>query len=153
MDFENRAFQLRPVSTDDFHFVWSLYRDLMKPLTVELLGSWNETAQKHVVQLALTHLGTFIIAKDEFNIGWVQIVDSPDTIYLGQLYLAPLSQNRGIGTAILRELAEKARREDKTLTLDVTKNNRSRALYKRLGFRVIGQSEHKLKMQWQDYAR
>jgi ribosomal protein S18 acetylase RimI-like enzyme len=153
MDFENRAFQLRPVRTDDFHFVWSLYRDLTKPLTVELLGRWNETGQKHLVELALTHLGTFIIAKDELNIRWVQIVESPDAIYLGHLYLATLSQNGGIGTAILRELAEKASREDKSLTLDVMKNNRSRSLYERLGFRVIGQSEHKLKMQWQDSAR
>jgi hypothetical protein len=29
------------------------------------------------------------------------------------------------------------------------KNNRSRLLYERLGFHVIGQSEYKLNMQWQ----
>jgi ribosomal protein S18 acetylase RimI-like enzyme len=44
-------------------------------------------------------------------------------------------------------------REGKCLTLDVMKNNRSRLLYERLGFRVIGQSENKLKMQWQEAAR
>jgi ribosomal protein S18 acetylase RimI-like enzyme len=153
MDFGNGAFQLRPVCTDDFQFVWSLYRDLMKPLTVELLGRWNETGQKHAIELALTQRGTFIIAKDELNIGWVQVVELASTIYLGQLYVTPSSQNRGIGTAILRELTDKARREGKTLTLDVMKNNRSRALYERLGFQVIGQSEHKLKMQWHDAAR
>jgi ribosomal protein S18 acetylase RimI-like enzyme len=150
MDFRNRAFQLRPVRTDDFQFVWSLYRDLMKPLTVELLGRWNEIGQKQVVEVALTQPGTFIIAKGELNIGWMQVVETPNTIYLGQLYVTPSSQNRGIGTAILRELTDRARREGKTLTLDVMKNNRSRALYERLGFRGIGQSEYKLKMQWQD---
>jgi ribosomal protein S18 acetylase RimI-like enzyme len=153
MDFRNRAFQVRPVRTDDFQFIWSLYQDLMKRLTEQLLGKWNETGQKHVVELALTHRGTWIITKDESNIGWVQVVESADTIYLGQLYVTPSSQNRGIGTTILRELTDKARREGKTLTLDVMKNNRSRALYERLGFRVIGQSEHKLKMQWQDATR
>ncbi len=122
----------------------------MGPLTVELLGRWNETGQKHVVELALTQPGTSIIADDGSNIGWVQVVESPDTIYLGQLYVTPSSQNRGIGTAILRELTDKARREGKTLTLDVMKNNRSRALYERLGFRVIGEAEHKLKMQYME---
>jgi len=33
--------------------------------------------------------------------------------------------------------------------LDVMKNNRSRLLYERLGFHIIGQSEYKLNMQWQ----
>lgn len=79
-------------------------------------------------------------------------MESPDTIYLGHLYVTRSSQNRGIGTAILRELKDKAPREGKTLTLDVMKNNRSRALYERLGFRVIEQTNHKLKMQWQDAA-
>ena len=153
MDFGNRALQLRPVRMDDFQFVWSLYRDLMKPLTVELLGKWNETAQRQTIELALTQRGTFIIAKDELNIGWVQVVESLETIYLGQLYVTPSSQNRGVGTAILHELTDKARREGKTLTLDVMKNNRSRELYERLGFRVIGQSQHKLKMQWRRAAR
>jgi ribosomal protein S18 acetylase RimI-like enzyme len=150
MDFRDKAFQVRSVRTEDFQFVWSLYRDLMKPLTVELLGRWNEIGQKQVVELAFTQPGTFIIAKGELNIGWMQVVETPNTIYLGQLYVTPSSQNRGIGTAILRELTDKARREGKTLTLDVMKNNRSRALYERLGFRGIGQSEYKLKMQWQD---
>ncbi len=152
MDFGNRTFQLRPADTGDFQFVWSLYRDLMKPLTVELLGRWNETGQKHVVELAVAQRGTFIITKDELDIGWMQIVELPDTIYLGQLYVTPSLQNRGIGTAILRGLTAKAQREGKILTLEVMKNNRSRALYERLGFQVIGQSEHKLKMQWHDAA-
>jgi ribosomal protein S18 acetylase RimI-like enzyme len=32
------------------------------------------------------------------------------------------------------------------------KNNRARTLYRRLGFQVIGESEYKLKMQWQENA-
>jgi ribosomal protein S18 acetylase RimI-like enzyme len=36
------------------------------------------------------------------------------------------------------------------LTLDVMKNNRARFFYERLGFQVIGQSEHKLKMRSQE---
>jgi hypothetical protein len=98
-DFGNSAFQLRPVRKDNFEFVWSLYRDLMKPLTVELLGRWNETGQKHVIELALAQARTFIIPGDELNISWVQVVEAPDFIYLRRLYVTPASQNRGVRTA------------------------------------------------------
>jgi ribosomal protein S18 acetylase RimI-like enzyme len=67
-------------------------------------------------------------------------------------YVVSALQNRGIGTAILRELTDKARKRSKTLTLDVMKN-RSRLLYERLGFQVIGQSDYKLKMQWKETAQ
>jgi hypothetical protein len=64
----------------------------MKPLTEELLGRWNELGQKHVIELALTQPGTFIIAKDDLDIGWLQLVESPESIYLAQLYVTPSAQ-------------------------------------------------------------
>jgi ribosomal protein S18 acetylase RimI-like enzyme len=152
MDRAPRAFQLRPAASEDFPFAWSLYRDLMKPLTAELLGSWNEPGQQSVVEAALKHEGTSIIVVDGSDAGWLHVIEAADSIYLGQLYLAPSLQNRGIGTAILRELRDKARQAAKALTLDVMKNNRARSLYKRLGFKVVGDSKYKLKMRWQENA-
>ena len=144
------VFQLRSACSADFGFAWSLYRGLMKPLTVELLGRWNEPGQKRVVELALTQEGTSIIVIDGSDVGWLQLGESSNAIYLGQLYLAPELQNRGIGTAIVSELRDKARQAGKAFTLDVMKNNRARFFYERLGFQVIGQTEHKLKMRWQE---
>jgi GNAT superfamily N-acetyltransferase len=112
----HRAFQLRPAGSEDFQFAWSLFRDLMKSLTVEPL-EWNEPGQKRVVELALAEKGTSIIVIDGLDAGWLQVSGSPDSIYLGQLYLAPSLQNRGIGTAVVRELRDKARQARKALTL------------------------------------
>src|SRR5712691_12622105 len=53
-------FELRPAKGDDFPFCWSLYRDSMKPLTVELL-EWNELTQRRVVEQSLIDRGTSII--------------------------------------------------------------------------------------------
>jgi ribosomal protein S18 acetylase RimI-like enzyme len=152
MDCADREFQLRPTGSEDFQFAWSLYTDLMKPLTAELLGKWNEPEQKRVVELAVAAEGTSIIVIDGLDAGWLQVIESPDSIYLGQLYLARSLQNRGIGTAILRQLWDTARHAGKALTLDVMKNNRARLLYERVGFRVTGESEYKLKMRWQENA-
>jgi ribosomal protein S18 acetylase RimI-like enzyme len=151
MGFLHKSFKLRPASSGDFRFAWSLYQDLMKPLTVELL-EWNEPGQKRVVELALAQKGTSIIVVDALDAGWLQVDESPDSIYLGQLYLAPSFQNCGVGTAIVGSLRDKARQAGKALMLDVMKNNRARTLYRRLGFLVIGESEYKLKMRWQENA-
>ena len=124
----------------------------MKPLTVELL-EWNEPGQKRVVELALAQKGTSIIVVDALDAGWLQVDEFPDSIYLGQLYLAPSFQNCGVGTAIVSSLSDRARQAGKSLALDVMKNNRARALYKRLGFQVIGESEYKLKMRWSAHAQ
>jgi len=153
MDFSTKAFQLRAARGNDFRFAWSLYEELMKPLTEELLGRWNEPGQQQVVEMALAQEGTSIIVKDKLDVGWMQVIESPDTLYLAQLYVARPLQNRGIGTAILRALTDKVRERSNTLTLDVMKNNRSRLLYERLGFEVIGKSEYKLKMQWKETAQ
>src|SRR6266705_1716424 len=102
MDFAHRSFRLRPAGSEDFRFAWSLYRDLMKPLTEELL-EWNEPGQRRVVELALASTGTSIIVIDGLDAGWLQVNESPHSIYLGQLYLAPSLQNRGIGTTVMRD--------------------------------------------------
>jgi hypothetical protein len=73
MGFTHRAFQLRPTSSTDFLFAWSLYEELMKPLTVELLGRWNEPGQKRVVELALAQKGTSIVVADGLDVGWLQV--------------------------------------------------------------------------------
>ena len=104
------------------------------------------------MELALAQEGTSIIVIDALDAGWLQVGESPDSVYLGQLYLAPSFQDCGVGTAIVRSLRDQARQAGKAFTLDVMKNNRARTLYRRLGFQVIGESEYKLKMQWQENA-
>jgi ribosomal protein S18 acetylase RimI-like enzyme len=151
MDSRALNFEFRPATGDDFNFCWSLYRDLMKPLTVELL-EWNELAQRRVVEQALIDRGTSIIVVRGSDIGWLQIGETRDEIYLGQLYVMPSMQNRGIGTAVARQLCGRACKEGKLLTLEVMKNNRAHSLYDRLGFRIVDSSKYKLKMQWQKKA-
>jgi GNAT superfamily N-acetyltransferase len=86
------------------------------------------------VALALAQKGTSIIVVDALDAGWLHVGESPDSVYLGQLYLVPSFQNCGVGTAIVSSLRDKARQAGKALTLDVMKNNRARMRYRRLGF-------------------
>jgi ribosomal protein S18 acetylase RimI-like enzyme len=141
-------FELRPASSDDFPFCWSLYRDSMKPLTIELL-EWNEAGQKRLIKRSLTESGTSIIVYNGAAIGWLQIRETINENYLGQLYITPSMQNRGIGTAIVRQLCNYGSRTGKVIILEVMKNNRARLLYERLGFATIGSTKYKFTMRWQ----
>ena len=49
-----------------------------------------------------------------------------------------------------RDVRAFVQRPDRVDQVDVMKNNCARFLYERLGFQVIGQSEHKLEMRWQE---
>jgi ribosomal protein S18 acetylase RimI-like enzyme len=144
---ETSGFALRPATSGDFDFAWSLYRELMKPLTLELLA-WNESGQRRTVEEALARQGASVIVVREARCGWLHVNETPGEICLGQLYLTPAWQGRGIGGTIIRDLSDRAQQSGKRFTLDVMKNNRARVLYERLGFRVVATSAYKLTMQW-----
>lgn len=140
--------ELQPPTGRDSEFAWLLYRDLMKPLTEEIL-TWNDQSQRAMVEQSLAHQGTSIIVVNGSSVGWLQVDSTSSAIYLGQLYITPTLQKRGVGTAIMKWLCGQARRDGKSVTLEVMKNNQALAFYDHLGFRVVGESKYKYEMRWQ----
>jgi ribosomal protein S18 acetylase RimI-like enzyme len=120
----------------------------MKPLTEEIL-TWNDQSQRAMVEQSLAHQGTSIIVVNGSSVGWLQVDSTSSAIYLGQLYITPTLQKRGVGTAIMKWLCGQARRDGKSVTLEVMKNNQALAFYDHLGFRVVGESKYKYEMRWQ----
>jgi GNAT superfamily N-acetyltransferase len=116
MDFAHKDFELRPAGREDLPFAWALYKELMKPLTIELLTRWNEAGQKEVVECALQDEGTSIIVVNGVDAGWLQVSELSKSIYLAQLYLAPAVHNRGIGTAVVRKIMDQAPQAGKVIT-------------------------------------
>lgn len=70
---------------------------------------------------------------------WVQEFD--DYYQLRELQIHPDYQNRGYGTELLTSLTDKANSTGKELRLRVLLGNPSVNLYKRLGFKVVGQTD------------
>ena len=139
--------ELRQFRHSDFKFAWELYEALMKRLTEELLP-WREDKQKAVVQDAIDSGEGQIILVDGRMAGWLQIRRNDDRLYLGQIYITPECQGKGIATILVRQLIEEARANNKALTLSVMKNNRATTLYKRLGFRTETTDQYKYHMRW-----
>jgi len=134
---------------EDYDFALATYLASTKPLLIAL-GRWDE--ERVVSRFA----GSFdpalikILNVADSDIGWLQVSETPDEIHLDQLHLVENSQNQGIGTYLIRELQNRASSAEKALTLNVIRGNRAQALYERLGLRLVGGDEEKIRMAWQN---
>ena len=125
-------YRLRPATAADVDYLWRLYRQLMRPLTEELMR-WSDDRQRVVVEAGLAAGGTSVIVVDGADVGWLQVREDPAALFLGQLYIEPAQQGDGLGTAILRDLGARASRAGKPVTLNVMKNNTRAADFYRRG--------------------
>jgi GNAT superfamily N-acetyltransferase len=87
-----------------------------------------------------------IITLDGADIGWVQSMIEGDALFLGQLFVTPAHQGRGIGTTIVHRLIEEAACDRRAVTLGVVKTNPALRLYQRLGFRTTHEDDRKFYM-------
>ena len=145
---KDAAIGTRPATLGDLDFVWRIYRDSMKPLTIELL-EWNDERQKAVVTDGLAGETSEIITIDGCDVGWLQVRQTKDAVELCQIYLAPEFQGQGVGTALVRRTQDQAKRTAKPVVLGVMHNNRAKKLYERLGFQLIDADAIKAYMKWE----
>lgn len=139
------AFALRPGTAADFDFAYDLYRELMQPLTVALIGRWSDDGERPVVRAGLAAGNVQIVEVVGRPAGWIQIREIEGRLDLQQIYVVASLQGSGLGTALIRALQERGL----PIALSVMHNNhRARALYLRLGFRDAAERAHKHEMRW-----
>ncbi|HTR87468.1 MAG TPA: GNAT family N-acetyltransferase [Reyranella sp.] len=143
-------FDFRAVRNGDFAFCWPLYQEVMQPLMVAP-GSWNEAAQQKTITQVLSGSGTSILVVESSDAGWLSVDETRFIIHLSHFYLSADWRGRGLGSAFLRWMSDRAKRKQKQFTLDVLKSNdRARQLYERLGFQVIGTTGPRLNLRMAD---
>ena len=145
MRIDGLPLSFRQATAEDLDFAWFLYRELMKPLTEEVM-TWHDINQRRGIERDIGGGDASIVLVGDLAAGWFSHRDEPAAVRLCQLYVMPAMQNRGIGSAIVRRLAAEAHARGKEVLLEVMKNNRARALYERLGFNVTGDTKYKFEM-------
>ena len=138
---------LRPARSEDHTFARNLCFETMRGIVDALFG-WNEADQQAKFARQFKVEESRIIVANGQDIGWLQVQEMPDSVNLGQFYIAPAYQGCGIGTYVLTLLMAEARDEGRSITLSVIKSNPARRLYQRLGFRQTGEDRHKVRMRW-----
>jgi GNAT superfamily N-acetyltransferase len=102
---------------------------------------WDEDVQRDFHIKAWQQQRPDIITYDGKLIGTIATIDSEDCVEIGQFFILPEYQNKGIGTYLLQSILGKADQMSKNVTLKFLKNNPVESLYARNGFRLIDTSE------------
>lgn len=97
-------------------------------------------AQFAIILMGDQAVGRIILNRDETEIRLVDIA------------VLPAHRDRGIGTALMRDLLREAAAAKKPLRLSVLKGQRAFQLYQRLGFKKTGEDGVRDQMEWRgDY--
>jgi len=143
----------RPALAGDMAFLAGCFLRSMRDTITACRGEWNEARELAQFENQLDLGETQIVRIGEMDVGFFMLVQRREALQLHTLCVAPEHQRQGIGssvtTAVIRQGAESGR----AVILSVLKvNKRAEALYQRLGFRVVEQSEHHRHMKYRPEA-
>ena len=143
---ENQRYCFRSVTENDYDFIYRVKKEAYQKYVEQYFGSWVEEQQKEYFKAFIETYkeGAYIITLDGRDIGFYNGMSFEDKFEIGNICIIPEYQNKGIGTAILKELLEK--NVDKNVTLQYFKSNPVGRLYERLGFKVVGETEYHYQM-------
>lgn len=130
-------YTLREASETDRKFLYGLHCQTMRELIIKTWG-WDEEWQVKDFDDRFRLCEVSVIQCHGCDAGAVFLRISPETIFIEELQILPEYQSQGIGSAVVRQLIERARFRGATVTLSVLPINvRAKELYERLGFEVI----------------
>ena len=136
-------YTLRPATEADYDFLYALHCAAIREY-VEPIWGWHEEWQAEYFRRKFNPNGRRVIEVEGHDAGVLVIEERPDELYLALIELLPGYQGRGIGTMIVTSLLDQAQNRGMPVTLDVLETNQpARRLYERLGFRLVGQKEHR----------
>jgi ribosomal protein S18 acetylase RimI-like enzyme len=136
---------------EDYDFALALYLESTRPLLIAQ-GRWDEEGILSRFTKSFNLEQIDILRAAGADIGWLQVSETAEEIHLDQIHLVENARDRGTGTRLIAELQDRANASDKGLALNVMRGNRAQRLYERLGFRVDGGDEEKIRMVWQQTA-
>jgi GNAT superfamily N-acetyltransferase len=102
---------------------------------------WDEDVQRDYHDKAWQQQKPDVITYDGKLIGTIATIESEDCIEVGQFFILPEYQNKGIGTYLLKSILDKADRLGRNVALKFLKNNPAKSLYVRNGFRLVDTSD------------
>jgi ribosomal protein S18 acetylase RimI-like enzyme len=150
-DPTERDFSLRPVEPGDYPFALALYLDSAKEHLTRI-GRWDEDRFAALFREGYNQGQTRIICVGGRIVGFIQVVDFGDRLYLRQLHLIDGFRRRGIGSTLICAELERGVESGRPVTLDVMHGNPARRLYVRLGFESTGKDPDKEQMIWRPPA-
>ena len=134
----------RPATTDDVPFLMGLRRQTMDTY---LSASGACTGyDDHLALLMYRFDCAEVLLRDGVPVGLLKVSRDSAQWKLIQIQLVPKLQGQGLGAELLAKVIAEANNANVAVALSVLKANPARALYERLGFVVVGETEHEFDM-------
>lgn len=131
---------VRPASDGDMEFSYRVKKVAEGELIRKTFG-WDEAFQREFHRKDWTAHRPGIIELDSEPIGTIAIVECDSCIEVGQFFILPEYQSRGIGSLLLRRVLRQADTANLAVRLAFLKGNRAERLYRRNGFELVKQTE------------
>lgn len=138
-------YTLRQATDDDFDFLYHLHVATMKEY-VEAVYGWDDAFQERYFKERFDPTPCQIVVVEGRDIGMVRVAESEGELYIDNIHILPEYQNRGIGTAILKDIQRSAEERGLPVALQVLRGNPARRLYERLGFAAVEEKETHTRM-------
>jgi ribosomal protein S18 acetylase RimI-like enzyme len=139
----------RPATRDDLEMLFTINKVALRMYVEPTFGPWNDEFQWQLFSDTTDPTTHEVFLQDRVPIGFWSVTHSVNEIFLDRLSLLPHFQGRGIGTMLIRELMEEAKRRNVPIRLQVFPINPAQHLYVRLGFRLVRATNTHLLMEWQ----
>ena len=88
-----------------------------------------------------------ILSLSSRTVGMIKVLRATESWTIEQLQIEPEFQRRGLGASVVRELQRDAKASGVVLLLSVLSVNPALSLYRRLGFKVLHESNGMVEMQ------
>lgn len=137
----------RPATDADTEFARTVHHTAYYDVIVQQFGSFNEKMQDDFFFKSWKPETHEILLSDGIEAGYISIEYFPDHIVAHELVLLPEFQGKGIGSKLLKEVLEEAKIKHIPVQLRVLKKNIAQDLYRRLGFKDIGENETHIHME------
>lgn len=124
----------------DEAILFDLYCQVMKDYIAEIWG-WDKEWQEKDFIKHFNPENITVVKQDNKAVGYSQIEEKGNQLYIRMLLLLPNFQRKGIGSQLINTVIEKSRAQSKDISLQVFNiNEQAKKFYEHHGFQVYGET-------------
>ena len=138
----------RPAAEADIAFARTTHHEAYRDVVIRQFGAWDAQIQDDFFERSWDDQPHEIILRGGVPCGYAAVEFNDDYVHVRELVIHPAFQGHGLGTAFLQNVCAQAAARGHPVKLGVFHQNRTAALYRRLGFREFDRTETHILMEW-----
>ena len=134
--------EFRKCKYSDADYILKL-KELCIKWYIEIIYGWNTEVQreKTIHELQKHKDDMRILIKDGKDIGVTTFYEENNQYVVGLIMIHPEYQGEGLGSKIIKEYIDLAKKSNKKIKIKVYKENPAKRIYERLGFKIYNEDD------------